>query len=106
MVFQLRLFLAILRLRKNSLVLSSYRYAHASGVLGPQFAPQNTGPLSPLSGLFLGASALRAVNLKHYRFGFDSTLFPIKGVSLSVGVLKHLPLPGFFGVPAISAVGA
>ena len=106
MALQLRLIFNSLRLKKNNLMVSSYRQSFAFGSFGISLTPSSKGGAGLLVGLFNAPLAPRASTMKRYTFGFDATLIPLKNSSCSLPLLKKLPLSPFVGVTATSSVGA
>lgn len=106
MALQLRLILSSLRLKKNNLILSSYRQSVAFSSLGVNLSPWSKGGAAFLTGLFSASLAPRASTMKRYTFGFDATLIPLKNSSSSLPLLKKLPLSSLLGVTATSSLGA
>lgn len=106
MALQLRLILNSLRLKKNSVALSSYRLSFALGSFGAGLSPRSKGGIAFLTGLFGTPVAPRASTMKRYVFGFDATLVPLKSSLSSLPLLKSFSFSSPAGVVAVSSLGA
>jgi hypothetical protein len=107
MQVQLRLALTALQRNKQNIFLASFRRAQIQGASGHGLVSGGRGMLNLFGGCFGDLPlALRAINIKQYRYGFGVSLLPLKNVNASLSALKQLPNVNPQGGVSLTTLGA